>query len=214
MFRTWYRLWLKMVQWIKRKLLWRTIWQPQSSKYIHLILWFVMQIRWFCHIIGSLFVLATPVNSWQTFLYGLRAVLFLLIREENPFRSQHWLTEKPFHFSHLHSNADLSPNLRSSWLWNLDSEVEIPAWSGSQSLEPLQPGKWLMWQWNCGVGWAWREEGAMVRTLCLDHCDHPQKNPASECVWIQAFSKERRLDYISISSWPPVFFPLVSEKFM
>lgn len=127
MFRTWYQLWLKMVQWIKRKLLWRTIWQPQSSKYIHLILWFVMQIRWFCHIIGSLFVLATPVNSWQTFLYGLRAVLFLLIREENPFRSQHWLTEKPFHFSHLHSNADLSPNLRSSWLkfrqWSGDLHV-------------------------------------------------------------------------------------------
>lgn len=86
-----------------------------------------MQISWFCHIIGSLFVLATPVNSWQTFLYGLRAVLFLLIREENPFRSQHWLTEKPFHFSHLHSNADLSPNLRSSWLkfrqWSGDLHV-------------------------------------------------------------------------------------------
>lgn len=39
-----------------------SIWQPQSLKYIHLILWFVTQISWTCHIRESPCILESPIN--------------------------------------------------------------------------------------------------------------------------------------------------------
>lgn len=161
-------------------------------------------------------ILEIPINSEQAFLYGLQAVLFVLIREENHFRFQYWLMEKPVPFSHFHIHAHLSPNLRSSWPWNLDSGVRCPrgleSWSlGFCTQESDLCNSAVLVEGLCGGrAGGCCDDSIMPGSLIATH----KRSPASEGVWVWIFPKEESLAYISIFSWLPVDVPLVSEKWI